>query len=310
MILLGPAVCQTQDHLLESSLYRVFCREQVMQTNPRLLILLAVALSSSFTAGNRAFGQNGAPMPGSLAMPESSSVAAPVPGASESASARKLSAYKQLPLGIADAQARIAELNSQVQSSNNPATQESVYQMCEWLADMAEAHQRLSNSFAKSEPTKAQSEAEHLAAGKFSQLKNQALLLKAQLLIKQSRYPEALNPLVDIVVAEPRSATGQQAYKLLKEIGFSQEPELKSGEKINSASPVAVAAKVSEPAKPAVKPAAPQLSKPKTHPAATDAGRDPGHSLHRSAAKIKHLSSAHKPKISISGSPFGGDNKQ
>lgn len=272
----------------------------------RLLILLAVALGSSFTFSNMAFGQSGAPMPGSVSMPESSSVVAPVPGSSESASVRKLSAYKQLPLGIADAQARIAELNTLVRSSNNPATQESVYQMCEWLADMAEAHQRLSNSFAKSEPTKAQSEAERQAALKFSQLRNQTLLLKAQLLIKQSRYPEALNPLVDIVVAEPRSATGQQAYKLLKEIGFSQEPEIKSGEKINSANPVAVAAKPSEPAKSgaAVKPAVTELSKQKDHPGVATIAGSAGH-IACPGLKTKHPSPARKTRISISGSPFG-----
>jgi hypothetical protein len=49
------------------------------------------------------------------------------------------------------------------------------------------------------------------------------MLLKADLLIKQNRAPEALAPLVDIVIADARGATGLAAYKRLQELGFSQE---------------------------------------------------------------------------------------
>jgi hypothetical protein len=100
--------------------------------------------------------------------------------------------------------------------------------MSEWLSDMAEAHQRLSKAFAKSETVKAQAESEHQAALKFVGLRNQVLLLKADILIKQNRFPEALGPLVDIVVAEPQTAVGKEAYKKLKEIGFAEALEIKS----------------------------------------------------------------------------------
>ena len=58
---------------------------------------------------------------------------------------------------------------------------------------------------------------------KFSQLKRDAQLLKADLLIAQKRYPEALNPLVEIVLADPTSATGKTAYQRLKDLGFSHD---------------------------------------------------------------------------------------
>ncbi|MFX5634565.1 hypothetical protein ABTE18_22410, partial [Acinetobacter baumannii] len=51
----------------------------------------------------------------------------------------------------------------------------------------------------------------------------QVQLLKATLLIQQHRFPEALPPLVDIVMAEPTTATGQSAYQKLKELGFAEE---------------------------------------------------------------------------------------
>jgi len=37
-----------------------------------------------------------------------------------------------------------------------------------------------------------------------------------------------VSPLIDIVVAEPKTETGQNAYGLLKEIGFSEEPRAKA----------------------------------------------------------------------------------
>ncbi|MBX9876829.1 MAG: hypothetical protein K2Y22_00080 [Candidatus Obscuribacterales bacterium] len=152
-------------------------------------------------------------------------VTAPIPGNMPIQNPQ--SAYQQLPLNHLDAQARIESLKQTIATARpTKDLQESVYQLCEWLTDMANAHYKLSSVFAKHEATKAQAELERRQATKFSQLKNQAQLLKAELLIRQNRYPEALSPLVDIVSNEPRSVTGQQAYKRLQQIGFSEEVQL------------------------------------------------------------------------------------
>lgn len=150
-------------------------------------------------------------------------VTAPIPGNMPNQN-QQMSAYQQLPLNHLDAQARIESLKQTIATARpTKDLQESVYQLCEWLTDMANAHYKLSSVFAKHEATRAQAELERRQATKFSQLKNQAQLLKAELLIRQNRYPEALSPLVDIVSNEPRSVTGQQAYKRLQQIGFSEE---------------------------------------------------------------------------------------
>lgn len=143
-------------------------------------------------------------------------------GASENASFK--SQYEQLPLSPEDARARLIELRTLLEASSRPQEmQQSIYAMCEWLTDMAEAHNRLAVVFLRNDATKAQGQAERQAQVKFSALKNEALLLKADVLIKQRRYPEALGPLVDIVVQEPRTNTGKSAYQRLKELGFSEE---------------------------------------------------------------------------------------
>ena len=69
---------------------------------------------------------------------------------------------------------------------------------------------------------------------KFGQLKRDAQLLKADLLIAEKRYPEALGPLVDIVLADPTSATGKTAYQRLKDLGFSHDVDANG---VSSSSP-------------------------------------------------------------------------
>lgn len=138
------------------------------------------------------------------------------------------SRYQQLPISTNDAQMRLQELSSQITYSNLPVNalkdlQENVLELGDWLNDLTDAHYRMYMSFAKFVSTKRAAEAEKITFQNFRLLKHQAQLLKAQILIKQNRIPEALGPLVDVVTAEPQTTTGQAAYKLLKDIGFSQE---------------------------------------------------------------------------------------
>ncbi len=159
-----------------------------------------------------------APVPGAAANPYSGAGA----GAAKAPVAGK-SSYSKLPLNIDDAKVRITELRNLLSVSRPQDVQESVFQLCEWLSDMADAHWKLSLALSKNDSMKAAAAQERQSAVKFSSLKHEAGLLKAELFIKQNRLPEALGPLVDIVVAEPKSLIGQAAYEKLKEIGFAEE---------------------------------------------------------------------------------------
>jgi hypothetical protein len=156
-----------------------------------------------------------APIPGnaSLALPPATGL---VPGT-------KTSSYAKLPLNPGNAVARLEELRNLMPNSRPQDFQEAIGEYCEWLSDLADAHWRLSQTFAKVDGARAQADSEKQMCLKFGGLKRQAMLLKAEFLISQRRYPEALQPLVDIVSAEPKTETGQSAYRLLQEIGFSDQ---------------------------------------------------------------------------------------
>ena len=181
-----------------------------------------------------AFGQDGGaaiPLPGSSAVYQTGGDANATwskGGQGANAVANK-SLYQSLPLSAEDAKTRIDELKTLMLVSRPQDIQGRIFNMCEWLADLTEAHNKLANVFARQDATRAQAQAEKSAAWKMVQLKNEAVLLKAELLIKLNRTPEALAPLVEIVSADPKGATGQAAYRHLKELGFSPEAPDGSG---------------------------------------------------------------------------------
>lgn len=151
--------------------------------------------------------------------------AAPLPTQAPTPGRKGASAYGHLPLTVKDAKNRIVELRTALAASGPSGLHDPIYQLSEWLADSADAHMKMATAFSKHDELKAQCAAEKQIGLKFSQLKRDAQLLKADLLIAQKRYPEALNPLVEIVLADPTSATGKTAYQRLKDLGFSHDAE-------------------------------------------------------------------------------------
>lgn len=184
----------------------------------------------------------GAPTPQSNGPAVGSASYAPVPGALSSgrpplgsmpgstgyapagqSSANTLNAgYASLPLNATDASLRLDELKRLMSSARPKEFQEALLNYITWLSDVADGHWRMSTAFAKSDATRANAETEKQLALKFGALKRQGMLLQAQFLVSQRRFPEAVAPLIDIVVAEPNSATGESAYRLLQDIGFSE----------------------------------------------------------------------------------------
>lgn len=167
-----------------------------------------------------------APLPGGsqLAAPGRAGAPAPIPGVATNPSS--LATYRSLPISASGAAVRLEELRNLMPNIKAKDFQDLVDFYLEWVQDMADGHWKLSQAFAKVDTLKAAAEQEKQTTLKLGSLKRQAMLLKAEFLIRENRQAEALHPLVDIVTAEPRTQTGESAYGLLKQIGFSEEAAL------------------------------------------------------------------------------------
>jgi len=226
-----------------------------------------------------------------------------------------------------EAEVRVDELANLLSTTTTQDIQKAVYELCDWLAELADAHNKLADTFSRQEATKADSDGERKVARQFSQLKNRIKLLKAELLIKQGRHPEALVPLVEVVTAEPTSKTGKSAYLRLQEIGFSvpaassvpaslpAEPALQAGQgREPVSSPVVPAGQPTVPAASSTntiaKPNGASPSQGSTSTAAPVAAPQAKLNVYPSANKIPARgaprSSALHPTVWIKGSPAGG----
>lgn len=166
------------------------------------------------------------PTPGAVYTPRAAGPAAPIPGTQAHLLGAPNSTYRRLPLNYQHAAVRLEELRNIMVTAKPKEFQDAIGDYLDWLADMADAHWKIYQAFSKVDSMKPQADVEKQSTLKIGQLKRQAMLLKAEFLIRENRQPEALQPLVDIVVAEPKTATGEAAYSLLKQIGFSEEISL------------------------------------------------------------------------------------
>lgn len=195
--------------------------------------LLAVSCLVATMVGSAAMAQS--PIPGSeYQIPQGAT--APLPGATDgripahpsgqviaNPMAQQQSFYKQLPLTAEEARIKIEEMSNRLAVSRPSDVKDNIFNLCEWLQECADAHWKMYQSFDKLPGTKVQAKQEKETAIKFSRLKNRARLLKADVFIKEGRYPEALGPLVEIVTSEPTTDLGQAAYKRLTDMGFSDQ---------------------------------------------------------------------------------------
>lgn len=211
-----------------------------MQIKRRILVpaYALATLIATFAVQPQALAQ-GSPLPGENSgySAPSSYESAPAPGGYRPAptqaggparqaapgASNPASLYHSLPLNAEEARIKLEELSNRLSVSRPEDVQNSIYALSDWLQDVADAHWKMYKAFEKIDTAKAQANKEKEIGLKFSSLKNRAKLLKADLFIKQNRYPEALGPLVEIVTAEPTSATGQDAYKRLVDMGFSEQ---------------------------------------------------------------------------------------
>ena len=191
-----------------------------------LSLMPALAQGPPLPGGSYSAPTGGAPLPSGAAPAPGSAGVAPVPGPSAQqvlGGGGPNAAYRRLPLNPQTAGTRLEELRNIMVTAKPKEFQDAITDYLDWLGDMADGHWKMYQAFAKVDGMKPQADVEKNLTLKIGSLKRQGMLLKAEFLIRNNRQPEALQPLIDIVVAEPKTATGDAAYSLLKQIGFTEE---------------------------------------------------------------------------------------
>jgi hypothetical protein len=106
-------------------------------------------------------------------------------------------------------------------NSKEEQWQENLNKSLLWLDSLIKAHNKLVAAFARQDKLKVTFENERNISKQLNQIKNELLYLQAKVLIEEKNWTKAMVILVDITASDPQSVVAQNAYRRLKQIGFS-----------------------------------------------------------------------------------------
>jgi hypothetical protein len=186
----------------------------------KLLLVLALTFAPCYA-------QEQSPLPGNSENIPSEPVqspaieSAPIPGISSIPQSNTSTSLIPVstPFSLTALQALVADLKT----GQSPITEDTLDKHLTWIDTLIKAHNKLAATFSKQESTQTAYTNERNLSKQLFEIKDQILYLKAITLMKENRWPEAINILVDIIAVEPQSPLGQQAYKRLIEAGFSPD---------------------------------------------------------------------------------------
>ena len=106
-----------------------------------------------------------------------------------------------------------------------PESEKLVLEVKDWLTDVTEYHYSIYQIFNKGLKTVSAGRIERAHALDFGQLRDKAYFLLAKIYISQNKLKDAVKLLVEIIKSEGDTDLGQEAYKTLQEIKFSDKPK-------------------------------------------------------------------------------------
>lgn len=124
-------------------------------------------------------------------------------------------------IGTTYAENAIKKTQSYINSNNYPAAKQTLYSVNQWVSDAAEYHADLFRTLKKIENADVQANIERDLAIKFATMRDKISFLQAQICVHDGLKRNAVENLVEVVKSQPDSELGFQAYKLLKDIGFT-----------------------------------------------------------------------------------------
>lgn len=124
-------------------------------------------------------------------------------------------------LGTIYAENSIKKAEYSIKSNNFSAAKQTIDSVNQWISDAAEYHTDLFKTLKKIENADAQASIERDLAIKFATMRDKILFLQAQVFIHDGQKKNAVENLVNVVKSQPTSELGFQAYKILRDIGFT-----------------------------------------------------------------------------------------
>jgi hypothetical protein len=95
-----------------------------------------------------------------------------------------------------------------------------------WLVPCVENHMLLYQTLAKVPNAKVQSDLEKQVALEFASVRDESLYWYGAALIKAGRAKEAVEPLMAVILSQPRREFGIKAYEQLQKIGFTERVQV------------------------------------------------------------------------------------
>ena len=124
-------------------------------------------------------------------------------------------------LGIIYASNKLNQVTQQLTNGNLDEAIKELEELSTWLTNATDNHYELYSSFSKNAELKSASKLEKAYAHDFAELRDKSYYLLAQSYIRQNKLRKAVELLVKIVSSQPDSELGNEAYKSLQKIRFS-----------------------------------------------------------------------------------------
>ena len=129
----------------------------------------------------------------------------------------------QNELGLVNSVKKIETASELIKEGKYTDAEKVLVEIKDWLTEATDFHFNLYTSFEKSPKMQPLAKIEKAHALDFGRVRDRSFYLLAKICITQNKLKEAVKLLVEVVKSQPDSELGQEAYKTLVDIRFSDK---------------------------------------------------------------------------------------
>ena len=133
------------------------------------------------------------------------------------------------PIGLRASEEKVNEAYDLIKQHKYAQAKPVLKKETEWLIEATEYHTSLFKILRNIENATSQADIERDLALRYAVLRDKALYLSAMISIKNRNPKDAVKKLVDVVLSQPKTKLGFDAYEQLQKIGFTYKVQLQAG---------------------------------------------------------------------------------